>query len=106
MSFAVVMEGMTVIAYIVMIASGKQKRESGWKVLVGLQVIVGMLLGAAMSIIVSIAYVFLFDFLRLLKGMPLADGVDYPTGLFVRPRRSLLPWLETRYFVGIVHRQL
>ncbi|KAL9104339.1 MAG: hypothetical protein Q9163_000685 [Psora crenata] len=51
MSFAVVMEGMTIIAYIVIIAGGKQRRESGWKVLVGLHVLIGVLLGAGMSII-------------------------------------------------------
>ena len=53
MSFGIVMEGMTVIAYIVIMAGGKQKRESGWKVLAALHVIVGVLLGAALSIIVS-----------------------------------------------------
>lgn len=53
MSFAVVMEGMTIIAYILIIAGGKQKRESGWRILAGLHVLVGILLGAGMSIIVS-----------------------------------------------------
>ena len=53
MSFGVVMEGMTAISYIVIIAGGKQKRESGWHILAGLHVIVGVLLGAALSIIVS-----------------------------------------------------
>ena len=53
MSFAVVMEGMTIIAYIVIIAGGKQKREGGWKILAGFHVLVGLLLGAGMSIIVS-----------------------------------------------------
>ncbi|KAL9124610.1 MAG: hypothetical protein Q9217_006073 [Psora testacea] len=53
MSFAVVMEGMTIIAYIIIIAGGKQKRETGWKVLAGFHLLVGVLLGAGMSIIVS-----------------------------------------------------
>ncbi|MDI1485198.1 MAG: hypothetical protein OHK93_000335 [Ramalina farinacea] len=51
MSFAVVMEGMTTIAYIVIMAGGKQKRESGWKVLTVLHAVVAVLLGASLSII-------------------------------------------------------
>ena len=54
MSFAVVMEGMTLIAFLVVIAGGKQKRESGWRVLVGLLLLVGMIQCAGMSLIVSI----------------------------------------------------
>ena len=52
MSFAVVMEGMTLIAYIVMMLGGKQKREQGWRILSGFHVIIAILLGAGMSIIV------------------------------------------------------
>lgn len=54
MSFAIVIEGMTLIAYIIILAGGKQKRESGWKVLAGLHVIVAALQVAAMAIIVSL----------------------------------------------------
>lgn len=53
MSFAVVIEGMTLIVYIVTLAGGKQKREQGWKVLSGLLVLVGLIQCAAMAIIVS-----------------------------------------------------
>lgn len=53
MSFAIVMEGMTLIAYIVILVGGKQQRESGWKILSGLHFIVGALQLAAMAIIVS-----------------------------------------------------
>ena len=52
MSFAIVMEGMTLIAYVVILAGGKQKRESGWKVLSGLHIIVALLQLAGMAIIV------------------------------------------------------
>ena len=52
MSFAVVMEGMTLIAYIVMMLGGKQKREQGWRILSGLHVIIAILLASSMSIIV------------------------------------------------------
>jgi len=54
MSFAVVMEGMTLIAYIVILAGGKQKREQGWKILSGLHFLVGGLQLAGMAIIVSL----------------------------------------------------
>ena len=54
MSFAIVIEGMNLIVYIIILAGGKQKRESGWKFLAGLHVIVGALQLAAMAIIVSL----------------------------------------------------
>lgn len=53
MNFAVVLEGMTLITYMVILSGGKQKRESGWKILSGLHFIVGALQLAGMSIIVS-----------------------------------------------------
>ena len=54
MSFAVMLEGMTLITYIVILAGGKQKRESGWKILSGLHVLCGALQLAGMAIIVSL----------------------------------------------------
>ena len=53
MSFAIVMEGMTLIAFCVMIGGGKQKRESGWKVLSGMLLIVGLIQCESMSLIVG-----------------------------------------------------
>ena len=53
MSFAIVMEGMTLIAFLVMIVGGKQKREQGWKVLSGIIAFVGVILATGMSLIVS-----------------------------------------------------
>lgn len=53
MSFAVVMEGMTLIAFGVMISGGKQKRESGWKIMTGLLVLVGLIQCTAMALVVS-----------------------------------------------------
>lgn len=55
MSFAVVLEGMTLIAYLVIMLGGKQKREQGWKVLSGCLVLVGAVQCAGMAIIVSVA---------------------------------------------------
>ena len=56
MSFAIVIEGMNLIVYIIILAGGKQKRESGWKFLAGLHMIVAALQVAAMAIIVSVLF--------------------------------------------------
>ncbi|CZR60462.1 uncharacterized protein PAC_10358 [Phialocephala subalpina] len=55
MSFAAVLELVTIVAYVVVLAGGKQKRESGWKVLSFLLVVVGLLQCASMAIV---AYLF------------------------------------------------
>lgn len=52
MSFAAVLELVTVVAYLVIILGGKQKRETGWKVLCFLLVLVGVVQAASMSIVV------------------------------------------------------
>lgn len=54
MSFAVVLEGMTLIAYLLIMLGGKQKRQQGWKVLSGCLVLVGAVQCAGMAIIVSL----------------------------------------------------
>ena len=53
MNFAVVIEGMTLITFMVVLLGGKQKRETGWKILSGLLVLVGALQCAGMALIVS-----------------------------------------------------
>jgi hypothetical protein len=52
MSFAAVLECATVVAYVVIIAGGKQKRETGWKVLAVMLVFVGALQCSCMAIVV------------------------------------------------------
>lgn len=54
MSFAIVIEGMNLIVYIIILAGGKQKRVEGWKFLAALHMIVAALQVAAMAIIVSL----------------------------------------------------
>ncbi len=54
MSFTIVIEGMTLIAYLVILAGGKQKRESGWKILSTLLLLAGLVQCAGMALIVSI----------------------------------------------------
>ncbi|KAI9887179.1 MAG: hypothetical protein M1823_001006 [Watsoniomyces obsoletus] len=56
MSFAVVLEGMTLVAYITILAGGRQKRESGWTVLSFLLLLTGCVQCTAMAIVA-----FLFD---------------------------------------------
>ncbi|KAL8717941.1 MAG: hypothetical protein Q9225_004874 [Loekoesia sp. 1 TL-2023] len=56
MSFGVVIEGMTLIAFIVILGGGKQKREKGWKVVSGLLVLSALIQCAGMAIIA-----FLYD---------------------------------------------
>ena len=54
MSFAVVLEGMTLIAFMIMLLGGKQQRESGWKILSGLLVLVGLIQCTGMSLMVRL----------------------------------------------------
>jgi formate hydrogenlyase subunit 3/multisubunit Na+/H+ antiporter MnhD subunit len=53
MSFAVVLEGMTFVALVVLMSGGRLKRESGWKVLSFLLVLGGIVQLASVAIIVS-----------------------------------------------------
>ena len=52
MSFAIVLEGMTLIAYTVILAGGIQKRTTGWKILSGLLLLVGAIQLTAMALMV------------------------------------------------------
>lgn len=73
MSFAVVMEGMTLVAYVVLLSGGKQKREQGWKVICGLLFLVGLLQCAGMALIVG----------PYISGLD-RDSADHVTGLALR----------------------
>lgn len=52
MSFAVVIEGMTIAAFIILIMGGKQRREQGWGVMTLLAVIAALVQACAMALIV------------------------------------------------------
>lgn len=52
MNIAAVLELATLIAYLVVIVGGKQKRENGWKVLVSMLVVIGAIQCFAMSTVV------------------------------------------------------
>ena len=53
MSFAVVIEGMTIAAFVILIVGGKQRREQGWGVMALLAVISALVQACAMALIVS-----------------------------------------------------
>lgn len=56
MSFAVVLEGMSVVSYLIILSGGKRLRESGWKVLSLLIVLGAVVQAASVSIVVSPLY--------------------------------------------------
>ncbi|KAF7588732.1 hypothetical protein BBP40_005293 [Aspergillus hancockii] len=51
MSFAVVLEGMSIVAYLIILSGGKRLRESGWKVLSLLIVLSAIVQASSMSIV-------------------------------------------------------
>lgn len=53
MSFAVVLEGMTIVAYLIILAGGKQLRESGWGILSLLIMLSAAVQAASMALVVS-----------------------------------------------------
>jgi len=55
MSFAAVLELATIVTYVLILGGGKQKRETGWKVLVFMLALVGIVQCAGMAIV---AYLF------------------------------------------------
>jgi hypothetical protein len=54
MSFAAVLELATLVAYVVVILGGKQKRETGWRILAFMLMLVGVVQCASMAIVVCI----------------------------------------------------
>jgi hypothetical protein len=55
MSFAVVLQGMSVVAYLIVLSGGKRLRESGWKVLSLLIILSALVQAASMSVVVSLS---------------------------------------------------
>lgn len=54
MSFAVVLEGMSIVAYVIILGGGKRLRENGWRVLSLLIILSAVVQAAGMSIVVSL----------------------------------------------------
>lgn len=53
MSFAVVLEGMSIVAYLIILSGGKRLRENGWRILSLLIIISAIIQAASMSIVVG-----------------------------------------------------
>jgi hypothetical protein len=53
MSFAVVIEGMTIAAFAILLAGGKQRREAGWGALTVLALISAVVQAISMALMVS-----------------------------------------------------
>lgn len=53
MSFAVVLQGMSIVTYMIILGGGKRLRESGWRVLSILIICSAIIQAASMSIVVS-----------------------------------------------------
>ena len=53
MSFAVVLEGMSIVAYLIILGGGKRLRENGWRVLSLLIILSAVVQAAGMSIVVG-----------------------------------------------------
>lgn len=75
MSFAVVMEGMTLIAFLVVIVGGKQKRDSGWRIVSGLLLLVALIQCTAMALVVRFSDLFTSPFVI----SKTADEFDKPS---------------------------
>lgn len=52
MSFAVVLQGMSVVAYLIILSGGKRLRENGWRILSLLIILSAVVQAAGMSVVV------------------------------------------------------
>lgn len=51
MSFTILLQGMTLITYLIILGGGKQKRETGWKILTLFLMMIGLVQCAAMGLV-------------------------------------------------------
>ena len=73
MSFAVVLDGMTLITYLIILGGGKQKRETGWKLLTLFLLMVGLVQCAAMGLVVSFDSILDSWLVRMLRNRILTE---------------------------------
>ena len=77
MSFAVIVELATLIAYVVVILGGKQKRDVGWKIILSLLALAAVVQLVGMSMVVCGR-----TSTRPSSGLAL---IDFDTGIPLRP---------------------
>ena len=96
MSFAIVLEGMTIAAFLVLLFGGKQKREAGWGVLCLLVVVSAVVQAGSMSLIVRFYSTWPSHGLltKVLLGIPL------------RLRPTIFSRMETRPILVFMYGQL
>lgn len=88
MSFAVVLEGMSLVSFFVVLSGGKRLRESGWKVLSLLILLSAVVQVGSVSLVVSLPFFFPW-FLFPLLGVGFAYEAN-DTGISLRQRRQIL----------------
>lgn len=95
MSFAVVLEGMTLAAFAILLVGGKQKREQGWGVLTILVALAAFAQAIGMALMVREVVKRCWD-----------TRADHSTGLFVRKRREVLLRMVSGQELDHVHHLL
>lgn len=108
MSFAVVLEGMSIVAYIIILGGGKRLRENGWRVLSLLIILSAIVQAAGMSIVVCSPLPHTVN-----RGNHLDDPQCTCTdksgvfaGISFRQRGPVLRWLAFGPVLGFLHCQL
>jgi len=76
MNFAALLELATLVAFLVIIAGGRQKREGGWRIVVGLMALVGISQCFAMS---TVSYLYDYDDQFSIPGWGLDWGFTWCT---------------------------
>lgn len=67
MSFAVVLEGMTIAAFVVLIVGGKQKREQGWGFMATMAGLAALVQAVGMTIVVCSHQILLIHKMQLMR---------------------------------------
>lgn len=98
MSFAVVLEGMSIVAYLIILSGSKRLRENGWRVLSLLIILSVVIQAASMSLVVGNA--------ESWAGRSSNANVGPLAGIPIRQRRPVLCWLEAGSVLGFLHCQL
>jgi hypothetical protein len=95
MSFAVVVEGMTLVAFVVMLVGGKQKRQQGWGILAGFLGLGALVQVAAMALVVSVKQ----NDGRFIDGFRLAEGWQLCTTSWVLLLATGVGVVASRYLL-------
>lgn len=98
MNFAALLECVALVAFLVIMGGGRQKREQGWKVLVGLLVLIGLAQCFAMSTVVRILLVLGFRSMVSIMGNGLTIAV-----ISLRLRQPVQGRMDIGLGIYVVH---